>query len=155
MALCSLSNSAFDSQWSRARLAKWHDGVTIDYTGNALLRDTVSAELRRSVVVTDAKSLFDSLQKESGVRGREPRIALASSEAREAMSLLGLRPRWTPHNVCICDPLTKIWTRCNASPLIQVMRCGMYTLAPEGEVLQARADEKEASGFNHRAKGAR
>eukprot|EP00971_Amphidinium_carterae_P178112 3532917-Amphidinium_carterae.1 len=62
----------------------------MDYTGCAILCDAVSAELRRSVVVTDAKSLFDSLHKESGVKGREPRIVLAASEDTEVMSLLGL-----------------------------------------------------------------
>eukprot|EP00971_Amphidinium_carterae_P163432 3240555-Amphidinium_carterae.1 len=154
-ALCSFSNCTFDSQWARARLAKWHSGETIDFSGCVILRDTVAAELRRSVVVTDAKSLFDSLQKEAGVRGREPRIALAAAESREAMSLLGLRPRWTPHNVCIVDPLTKQWSKSNATPLIQVMKTGSYLLAPEGVALQDRAEEKETSGFNRRAKGAR
>eukprot|EP00971_Amphidinium_carterae_P141916 2810998-Amphidinium_carterae.3 len=127
-ALCSFSNSAYDSQWGRRRLANWH---------------------------VDAKALYDSLQKEAGVRGREPRIALAAAESREAMSLLGLRPRWTPHNVCIVDPLTKAWSKCNAAPLIRVMKTGVYLLAPEGVFLEERAEEKESSGFNRRARGAR
>eukprot|EP00971_Amphidinium_carterae_P130746 2589916-Amphidinium_carterae.1 len=122
-------------------------GETLDFSGCVILRDSVSADLGRGVCVTDAKSLFDSLQKEAGVRGREPRIALAAAECREAMSLLGLRPRWTPHNVCIVDPLTKQWTKSNAAPLIQTMKSGVYMLATEGIGLQQTCQRRTLIQF--------
>eukprot|EP00971_Amphidinium_carterae_P317552 6312557-Amphidinium_carterae.1 len=72
------------------------------------------------------------------------------------MALLGLRPRWTAQmHMCIVDSFAKVWSKSNASQLVQLVKTGSYLLAAEGVALQDRAEEKVSSGFNRRAKGVR
>eukprot|EP00971_Amphidinium_carterae_P333291 6467958-Amphidinium_carterae.4 len=103
-------------------------------------------------MVTDAKSLYDQLGKESGTKGREPRLALAAAECREALALLGLKPRWAPHNTCAVDSLTKAWSKAHAEPLLKLMQEGIFRLGPEAEALQSRQEEKSTWGSNQRNK---
>eukprot|EP00971_Amphidinium_carterae_P349279 6490939-Amphidinium_carterae.1 len=151
-ALCELTNASFSRLMGRQRLYQWSTGQALDFKGNLIARDSISAELRQNLVVTDAKSLYDQLGKESGMKGREPRLALAASECREGLALLGLRPRWAPHNVCAVDSLTKAWTKSHAEPLMHLMKSGMFKLSPEAATLQNRQDEKTEWGSNQRNK---
>eukprot|EP00971_Amphidinium_carterae_P023497 463577-Amphidinium_carterae.1 len=151
-ALCEVTNASFSRLVGRRRLYQWSRGQMLDYQGYLIARDSLSAELRKSLVVTDAKSLYDQLGKESGMRGREPRLALAAAECREALSLLGLRPRWAPHNVCAVDSLTKALSKSHAEPLMRLLRAGTFRLAPEEDALQTRQAEKTVWGSNQRNK---
>lgn len=48
----------------------------------------------RSLAVTVAKSLDDSLKRE--VRGKESRVGLAMVEIKQSMAAFGCVPRWPP-----------------------------------------------------------
>eukprot|EP00971_Amphidinium_carterae_P185882 3690253-Amphidinium_carterae.1 len=60
-------------------------GEVLDINGVMLVRDQVAEALRRHLILTDAKSLFDSIKCEAGSKGKEPRISLSTAEAREGM----------------------------------------------------------------------
>eukprot|EP00971_Amphidinium_carterae_P306878 6098510-Amphidinium_carterae.2 len=151
-ALCEVANASFSRLVGRRRLYQWSSGQTLDFKGCLIARDSLSAQLRKNLVVTDAKSLYDQLGKESGVKGREPGLALAAAECREALSLLGLRPRWAPRNVCAVDSLTKPLSKFYAEPLMRWLRAGTFRLAPEEDALQTRQEEKTVWGSNQRNK---
>eukprot|EP00971_Amphidinium_carterae_P280152 5561133-Amphidinium_carterae.1 len=151
-ALCEVTNSAYSRLVSKRRLYQWSHGESLDYRGCLIAKDSLSAELRKNLVVTDAKSLYDQLGKESGMRGREPRLALAAAESREALALLGIKPRWAPHNVCCVDSLTKQWSKSHAEPLMRLLQRGVFRLSPETDVLQSRQIEKSEWGSNQRSK---
>eukprot|EP00971_Amphidinium_carterae_P327725 6459215-Amphidinium_carterae.1 len=148
-ALCEVTNSAYTRLVGKRRLYQWSHGQSVDYRGVLIARDFMSAELRKNLMVTDAKSLYDQLGKESG---REPRLALAAAESRETLALLGIKPRWAPHNVCCADCLTKPLSKSHAEPLIRLLQSGLFRLAPEDDVLQSRQDEKTEWGSNQRSK---
>eukprot|EP00971_Amphidinium_carterae_P336231 6472477-Amphidinium_carterae.1 len=149
--LTEMSNSAYSPCWSRERLMMWHQGIQRDSKGLVMLRQTGSEQLRRNLAITDAKSLYDALQGQA--RGKEPRIAIATAEAKQGMALLNLRLRWIPHNMMISDPLTKVLGKCNAIPLLKCMRTGAFQLSPEQEHLDNRKEEKSSLGHASRRKG--
>eukprot|EP00971_Amphidinium_carterae_P105402 2087248-Amphidinium_carterae.2 len=95
--MAEFSNQPFDTTWYRKRLMAWNRGEVLDLNGVMLVRDQVAEALRRHLIIMDAKSLFDAIKCDAGSKGREPRISLATAEAREGMSMLGLKPRWCPH----------------------------------------------------------
>eukprot|EP00971_Amphidinium_carterae_P350045 6491357-Amphidinium_carterae.1 len=150
--MAEFSNQRFDTTWYRKRLMAWNRGEVLDLNGVMLVRDQVAEALRRHLIITDAKSLFDSIKCDAGSKGKEPRISLATAEAREGMSMLGLKPRWCPHNAMPVDSLTKVWSKSNGQPLIQSMQSGCFRLAPEETELSARKAEREEVGRNARQK---
>eukprot|EP00971_Amphidinium_carterae_P344931 6485618-Amphidinium_carterae.1 len=149
--LSEMTNSDFSPCWSRERLMMWHQGVQRDSKGVVMLRAAGSEQLRQNLAITDAKSLYDALQGQA--RGKEPRIAIATAEAKQGMALLNLKPRWLPHNLMLSDPLTKVLGKCNAVPLLKCMRTGVFQLSPEQEHLDSRREEKSSRGHALRRKG--
>eukprot|EP00971_Amphidinium_carterae_P121859 2413179-Amphidinium_carterae.4 len=104
--------SAFRSDWARERLYAWESNQARDLQGLLIARDGTSEELKSGVAITDAKSLYDALRGQA--KGKEPRVALATVEIKQGMAMLGLAPRWVPHNHMLVDSLTKKWTQCSA-----------------------------------------
>eukprot|EP00971_Amphidinium_carterae_P310616 6172171-Amphidinium_carterae.1 len=68
------------------------------------------------------------------------------------MSMLGLKPRWAPHNAMPVDCLTKLWSKGHPAPLLDSIRKGTYELSAEAHELQTRKSEREAIGRNLRLK---
>eukprot|EP00971_Amphidinium_carterae_P170330 3374854-Amphidinium_carterae.1 len=149
--LSEMTNSEFSPCWSRERLMMWHRGCQRDSKGVVMLRSAGSELLRKNLAITDAKSLYDAFQRQA--RGKEPRIAIATAEAKQGMALLNLKPRWLPRNLMISDPLTKVLGKCNAIPLLKCMRSGTFKLSPEQEHLDSRREEKSSRGHALRQKG--
>eukprot|EP00971_Amphidinium_carterae_P348883 6490722-Amphidinium_carterae.1 len=150
-AISEFSNSEFVLSWARARFQDWQRGSIVDLNGVMLIKAELPEEARRHLLLTDAKSLFDAIKKDSGSRG-DPRISLSTSEAREAMSMLGLKPRWAPHNAMPVDCLTKLWSKGHSAPLLESIKTGRFQLAAEAHELQSRKAEREAVGRNLRQK---
>eukprot|EP00971_Amphidinium_carterae_P282922 5616496-Amphidinium_carterae.1 len=113
------------------------------------MREAGSEQLRANLAITDAKRLYDALQGQA--RGKEPRIAIVTAEAKQGMALLNLKLRWLPH-LMISDPLTKVLGKCNAVPLLKCMRTGSFKLSPEQEHLDNRREEKSSRGHAQRLK---
>eukprot|EP00971_Amphidinium_carterae_P122614 2427689-Amphidinium_carterae.1 len=149
--LTEMTNSEYTPGWSRERLMLWHQGIQRDSKGAVMMREAGSEQLRENLAITDAKSLYDALQGQA--RGKEPRIAIATAEAKQGMALLNLKPRWLPRNLMISDPLTKVLGKCNAVPLLRCMRSGCFKLCPEQEHLDNRREEKSSRGHAQRLKG--
>eukprot|EP00971_Amphidinium_carterae_P322936 6418347-Amphidinium_carterae.5 len=68
----------------------WHQGIQRDSKGVGMLCTAGSEQMHSNLAITDAKSLCDALKGQA--RGKEPRIAIATAEAKQGMELLNLRP---------------------------------------------------------------
>eukprot|EP00971_Amphidinium_carterae_P012622 248468-Amphidinium_carterae.1 len=68
------------------------------------------------------------------------------------MCMLGLKPRWCPHNTIPVDALTKLFSKSNAQPLLQTMENGVFRMSPEDSELSSRKNEREEVGRNSRLK---
>eukprot|EP00971_Amphidinium_carterae_P190069 3772849-Amphidinium_carterae.7 len=91
--LSETATSDFTPCWSRERLMMWHQGVQRDSKDVVMLRAAGSEQFRKNLVITDAKtwpkSLYDALQGQA--RGKEPRIAIATAEAKQEKRRHALR----------------------------------------------------------------
>ena len=83
------------------------------------------------MLVTNAASLYDALRREA--RGKEPPVAIAVDEIKQSLVVTSWCVRWCPYNAMMADPLTKLLHQANLQPVLQVMKCGHYTLASELE----------------------
>ena len=125
-AYCDMVNSLWDPSSASRRLAVWDDTTPeapsrLITRGALAFRCTADAKLRSGLAISDAKSLYDALEREA--RGKEPRVALAVGEIRgkikQGMVAVGLAPRWIPHNTMIVDGMTKYIGKSNLQPLLK------------------------------------
>ena len=119
-----LTHGDYHPTWSRQRLMMWEQGTARHPDGSIILRHSLDETLKRHLVITDAKSLYDSLRGQA--KGKEPRVAIAIGEIKQGMAMLGLRARWIPHNHMLCDPLTKSFLKNNATLLLSTMKSGCH-----------------------------
>eukprot|EP00971_Amphidinium_carterae_P031812 626637-Amphidinium_carterae.1 len=100
---------------------------------------------RPSSVVTDAKSLFDQLSKESSTATlADKRCAVELAAIRQTLDLLKTRVRWVPHHRMIADALTKRVG--NLSSLVELLRSGCVTLTEESRELKDRREQRQVHG---------
>ena len=101
--------------------------------------------------ITDAKSLFDSLMKESPMSRQDRRTSVELSIILESLQKAKSVVRWAPHPRMVADGLTKAdITRTNGA-LEELLRTSKLTLWDENEELRCRKEDPKARG---RSKGA-
>ena len=61
----------------------------ISVHGTLVANASANAELKKHLVITDAKSLYDVMKQGAGVRSKEPRVTLMAAELRQGISALG------------------------------------------------------------------
>ena len=90
---------------------------------SVFLKDVGAFQDPASIVVMDAKALFDNLVSEQS-QGDHDRATLEVAIIKESLLVVGSRPRWIPHNENPSDALTKVegaqglcWKCCNQTPL--------------------------------------
>ena len=114
------------------------------------------AELRSSesldqCVVTDAKSLFDSLRKENPTSRQDRRtsveIAIIIESMRRSKSIL----RWTPHPRMIADSLTKDDISKTNGALEELFRTGTLALWDEEDELARRKNQPSSKARSRKA----
>eukprot|EP00971_Amphidinium_carterae_P050164 988697-Amphidinium_carterae.1 len=145
-----MCNSAWDPHWTKRRLASWAEGPQRDASGMLILSQEGETELRKHMMVTDAKGLYDSIK--AAAKSKEPRVALAVGEIQQSLQVMGMMPRWIPHNMMVADCMTKTLSKCHTAPMQQLLRTGVWQLHPEWLELQDRAKEKELQGRASRLK---
>ena len=120
--------------------------------GALIVRADFNNKLKTGLCITDAKSLYDSLEREA--KGKEARVALAVATTKQSMIVTGMRPRWIPHNDNIVDGLTKTFAKANLRPLMKFMKTGKMLVRSETTELEHRKELK-ASGTLTRDKNRR
>ena len=109
------------------------------------------AEKLEQCHVTDAKSLFDALQKESPMSRQDRRTSVELSIILEALLKAKSVIRWAPHPRMVADGLTKAdITRTNGA-LEELLRTSRLTLWDEKQELDLRKDDPAAKGRSRRA----
>ena len=128
-------------EWSLLLLSEALDGRTF-------LRSMWTAACkRRSIIVTDCKSLFDHVQSQSAPTLDDRRTALDIVILKESLGKTQGSLRWVPTHFMLADSLTK--ENPDAFDLIRgCIREGQYQIAPEDTVLQFRAEERAARKEN-------
>ena len=101
--------------------------------------------------ITDAKSLFDAIIKESVGSRQDRRTAVEIAIILDSLKRSGSTVRWTPHPKMIADVLTKDNIGKSNGALEEVLRTSKMSLWEESEELQRR---KEDPSFKYRSKKA-
>ena len=92
-------------------------------------------------MISDAKSLFDHLTRESAGGTMDRRVAMEMAVIKEPLLTLPANIRWVPHRRMLADGLTKI--RRNSETLVETTRNGVYQLTAEEEELKHRREQRE------------
>ncbi len=82
------------------------------------------AEASGTVSVMDAKSVFDTLSKNTGGSKADRRNAIELAIIMDTMSALGSQVRWVPHGRMPADAITKIDPARGNSSLSEMLRRG-------------------------------
>eukprot|EP00971_Amphidinium_carterae_P340101 6478282-Amphidinium_carterae.4 len=108
----------------------------------ALIHDP-SAEPPKLLAVTDAKSLYDTVNKES-YSHTERRAALEVSVIRDSLKLLEGQIRWVPHALNAADSMTKLGA--NAQSMVRLLAEGQLCLRAEESILAERKQFRAETG---------
>ena len=87
-----------------------------------------------SIIVMDAKALFDNLGSEQS-QGDDDRAALEVAIIKESLLMVGGRPRWIPHNENPSDALTKV-DGAHVQPMLKLLQSNSFRIEEEEQVLQ-------------------
>eukprot|EP00971_Amphidinium_carterae_P037358 734344-Amphidinium_carterae.6 len=90
-------------------------------------------------LVTDAKALFDALQKEASGSKQDRRAAVDLSIIQESMQRTKSEVRWVPHGRMLADPLTKIRVYTASPALDEAIATGRYRFITQETELRERA----------------
>ena len=90
----------------------------------ALAKENISDELRGTLCIVDAKSLYDHLSKDTIGSTSDKRTAIEIQVVRQAMRESATVVKWVPHPKMIMDALTK--RQGNQSPLIELLETGQF-----------------------------
>ena len=151
-----LANEKLTPEMLKYRMRQWRNSTPkteydIPLSGALVARDNVDKHLKSTLGMTDAKSLFDAVQKEA--KSKEWRVALAVSEIKESMAIVGAAVRWIPHNLMPSDPLTKNMAKGNVRALLRIMSTGRFQMGKETEEQQKRKEHKDDGGVIARLNG--
>jgi hypothetical protein len=105
-----------------------------------------------SIVVVDAKALYDTLQSEQTLT-EDRRASLEAASIRESLRTMGAAVRWIPHTHNPSDALTK-HRGAHLQPLRQLLRTGKMRLRAEKDQLEDMASSRERLGYTPRPKTA-
>ena len=101
-----------------------------------------SCELSRvtsSVSVVDAKSVFDTLQRNTAGSRADRRNAVELAVVRDSLSSLGSQIRWVPHGRMLSDVMTKRGLAKGNFAMMDYLRKGTVVLVDEEGHLNERA----------------
>eukprot|EP00971_Amphidinium_carterae_P332381 6466521-Amphidinium_carterae.1 len=131
---------------------EWLQAFWVDLTTNGISRRNWRESLSRFTLpvdrasqlgqraghslVTDAKALFDALQKEASGSKQDRRAAVDLSIIQESMVRTGAEIRWVPHGRMLADPLTKIKMYSASPALDETIESGRYQFITEELELQ-------------------
>ena len=104
-------------------LREWQDAVR-QRGLYALAKEDISGELKQTLCVVDAKSLFDHLSKDTVGSTSDKRTTIEIQVVRQAMRESATVVKWIPHPRMIMDALTK--RQGNQSPLIELLETGEF-----------------------------
>ena len=84
-----MTNAAFSGEHLKKRIAEWDLSSVkqmprLRMDGVFIYRDNADPYLRDSLAITDAKTLYDGLVRET--RGKEPRVALAVGDIKQGFA---------------------------------------------------------------------
>eukprot|EP00971_Amphidinium_carterae_P092284 1827116-Amphidinium_carterae.1 len=102
-----------------------------------------NVEIPKLLAVTDAKSLFDTVNKES-YSHTERRAALEVAVIRDSLNILSGQIRWIPHSMNAAYCLTKLGA--NAQAMIALLASGWLQLKSEDGILEERRQYREDTG---------
>ena len=92
--------------------------------------------------VVDAKSVFDTLERDCDSRKGEDRTAIELAVMRESMSRVGCSVRWIPHTVMPVDQMTKLSkTGQSNHALLGFLRDASFRLVEHSSELAKRASD--------------
>ena len=93
--------------------------------------------------ITDCKSLYDHVTSLSSLSGvQDKRVSVDIAIIKQSMSRAGLRIRWVPTELMVCDALTK--DRADPADLLRaVLDLGSYQLSCEAQVLLSKKALRE------------
>ena len=97
-------------------------------------------QLKESLAIIDAKSLYDYLAKET-VGGQDRRTAIEIQIIREDLCHLQGKVRWVDHPAMLADGLTKI--RGNNEPLYRRVREGVFKIQAEESQMAKREHARQ------------
>ena len=118
----------------------------------AVLREDCALQARApQCSITDAKSLYDSINKGNPTSRQDRRTSVELALISEAMEQAKGALRWAPHPKMIADALTKDDISKSNGALGELLRTSRLSLWDEDTELQWR---KENSSFKRRSKGA-
>eukprot|EP00971_Amphidinium_carterae_P239846 4761634-Amphidinium_carterae.4 len=103
----------------------------------------VNAPTPQLLAVTDAKSHYDTVNKES-YSHTERRAALEVAVIRDSLKLLCGQIGWVPHALNAADSMTKIGA--NSQSMIELLTRGWIQLKSEESVLAERRQFREEHG---------
>ena len=108
----------------------------------------------KSLVLMDAKSLYDSLNAEQA-HGDDERSALEVAIIKESLAVTSGRPRWLPHNHNSADALTKIAS--HSEPLLKLLQTNHFSIEEETTVLERgrQHEDRRKSSLANAARSAR
>ena len=112
----------------------------------ALASSSSSEQLKGSLAIVDAKSLYDQLSRET-LGGSDKRTAIEIQIIREDLNSLHGSICWIDHPALLADGLTKI--KGSNGPLYQVLCSGRFLLVAEEDHMQARHLAREHGQKSH------
>jgi hypothetical protein len=101
--------------------------------------------------VTDAKSLYDSLRKQSPASRQDRRTSIEIAIIIEALSKAKSCIRWSPHPRMIADALTKDELSKGNGALEELLRSSKFALWDEDDELARRKQNPSAKGRSKKA----
>jgi len=105
----------------------------------ALLREGCTLNSRQdSASIVDAKSVFDSLSKNTASSKQDRRTAIELSICRDSMRASGSKVRWIPHWAMPSDQLTKADVSKGNAALGEMLRSGRFRLLQESAEMASR-----------------
>ena len=105
----------------------------------AMVSASSSTELRNSLAIVDAKSLYDYLSRDT-IGGQDKRTAIEVQIIREDLASLNGAVRWVDHPAMLADGLTKL--KGSNEPLFQLLNTGMFRIVEESRLLEARSEAR-------------
>ena len=130
-----------DALWSALRVSNYDprarqrtEEEVLELQGRSTVVATDSAAYRdpRSVIVIDAKSLYDHLLGDQP--GECGRCNLEVAVIKESIQICAGRVRWVPHNCNPSDALTK-FPGAHVEPMIRLLKTHRYQVCDEGQTL--------------------
>ena len=156
--LAEMTNMYFQLSLNYDQAASWDSSTTerphapLRLSGVLVVKDSAEEILKKVLVVTDAKSLYDLLQRDLS-RGKDHGVAATCAEIKQVLAAIKGQVRWMPHNEMIVDPLTKILGKSNMTPLLKVMSTGSWKIGSEVSEMQYRKDVRDQGLNVQRKKG--